>query len=102
MICDWKAPKVISLYFRDSSESQKYRTQVPTLLQVKNGTARQQMRVGAREGFAYHSVKLVILPNCYRYDVDSNSFFLLVVTASTNLKYCPVPTLTFIDTHSYL
>ncbi len=66
MICDWKAPKVISLYFRDSSESQKYRTQVPTLLQVKNGTARQQMRVGAREGFAYRSVKLVILANCYR------------------------------------
>ncbi len=33
------------------------------------------MRVGAREGFAYHSVKLVLLANDSRYEVDSNTFF---------------------------
>jgi hypothetical protein len=36
----------------------------------------KQMRVGAREGFAYHSVKLVLLANGDRYEVDSNTFFL--------------------------
>ncbi len=33
-----------------------------------------QMRVGARERFAYHSVKLVLLGNGNRYEVDSNTF----------------------------
>jgi hypothetical protein len=32
----------------------------------------EQMRVGAREGFAYNSVKLVLLANGSRYEVDSN------------------------------
>ncbi len=32
----------------------------------------KKMRVGAREGLAYHSVKLVLLANGSRYDVDSN------------------------------
>ncbi len=36
----------------------------------------KQMRVGAREGFAYHSVKLVLLANGNRYEVDSNTCFL--------------------------
>jgi hypothetical protein len=36
----------------------------------------KQMRVSAREGFAYHSVKLVLLANCNRCEVDSNTFFL--------------------------
>jgi hypothetical protein len=36
----------------------------------------KQMRVGAREGFAYHSVKLVLLANGNRCEVDSNMFFL--------------------------
>jgi hypothetical protein len=35
----------------------------------------KQMRVGAREGFAYHSVKLVLLANGNRYEVDSNTLF---------------------------
>ncbi len=35
----------------------------------------KQMRVGAREGFYYHSVKLVLLANVNRYEVDSNTFF---------------------------
>jgi hypothetical protein len=34
------------------------------------------MRVGACEGFAYNSVKLVLLANVNRYEVDSSSFFL--------------------------
>jgi hypothetical protein len=36
----------------------------------------KQMRVGAREGFAYHSLKLVLLANGNRYEVDSNTFLL--------------------------
>jgi hypothetical protein len=36
----------------------------------------KQMRVGACEGFAYHSVKLVSLANGNRYEVDSNKLFL--------------------------
>jgi hypothetical protein len=33
----------------------------------------KQMRVGACEGFAYHSVKLFSLANVSRYKVDSNT-----------------------------
>ncbi len=36
---------------------------------------RKQVRVRARKGFAYHSVKLVLLANGNRYDVDSNTVF---------------------------
>jgi hypothetical protein len=35
----------------------------------------KQMRVGAREGFAYHSVELVLTANGNWYEVDSNTFF---------------------------
>ncbi len=35
----------------------------------------KQMRVGAQEGFAYHSAKLVLLANGNWYEVDSNTFF---------------------------
>jgi hypothetical protein len=35
----------------------------------------KQMRVGARKGFAYHSVKLALLANGNRYEVDFNMFF---------------------------
>jgi hypothetical protein len=38
----------------------------------------KQMRVGACEGFAYHSVKLASLANSDRYEVDSNTFLLQV------------------------
>jgi hypothetical protein len=34
------------------------------------------MRVGGREGSAYHSVKLVLLANGNKYEVDSNTIFL--------------------------
>jgi hypothetical protein len=34
----------------------------------------KQMRVRARKGFPYHSVKLVLLANSNRYEVDSNTF----------------------------
>jgi hypothetical protein len=36
----------------------------------------EQMRVGAREGFANIQEILVLLANCNRYEVDSNVFFL--------------------------
>jgi hypothetical protein len=35
----------------------------------------KQMRVGARECFAYQLVKLVLLANGNRYEVDSNKLF---------------------------
>jgi hypothetical protein len=34
------------------------------------------MRVGAREGVAYHSIKLVLLTDSNRYDVGSTKQFL--------------------------
>jgi hypothetical protein len=33
----------------------------------------KQMRVGAREGFAYNSVELVLLAHGNRYEVESNT-----------------------------
>ncbi len=45
-----------------------------TSLRAKMAQQGKQMRVGAREGFAYHSVKLVSLAKC-RYGGDSNTFF---------------------------
>jgi hypothetical protein len=44
-----------------------------------------QMRVGAREGFGYHSVKLALMAKGNRYDVDSNTLF-QVVKHSIHLK----------------
>jgi hypothetical protein len=38
----------------------------------------KQMRVGARKGFAYYSVKLILLASGEGYEVDSNTFFLVV------------------------
>jgi hypothetical protein len=35
----------------------------------------KQMKVGARKGFAYHSVKLVSLANSNSYEADSKVFF---------------------------
>jgi hypothetical protein len=35
----------------------------------------KQMRFGAREGFAYQSLNLVLLANHNRYEVDSTTFF---------------------------
>jgi hypothetical protein len=53
----------------------KFQSQVPTSLQAKMAQQGKQMRVGVREGFAYHSVKLVLLANGNRYEFDSNRFF---------------------------
>jgi hypothetical protein len=37
----------------------------------------EQMRVAAHDGFAYHSVKQVLLANGNSYEVDSNTLFLI-------------------------
>jgi hypothetical protein len=42
----------------------------------------KQMRVGARDGFAYDSVKLVLLANGNKYEVEPNTFFLVVFSLS--------------------
>ncbi len=53
--------------------STKFQSQIPTLLQTWMAQQGKHMRVGAR-GFAYHSVKLVLLSNGNRYEVDPNTF----------------------------
>ncbi len=55
----------------------------------------RQMRVGTREDFAILSVKLVLLANGNRYEVDFE-----IVKLCFHLKFCPVQILTFFDTHS--
>jgi hypothetical protein len=55
----------------------------------------KKMRVGANEGFAYHSVKLVSLANCNRLRLIPILYF-KVVKPFIHLEYCPVPTLTFL------
>jgi hypothetical protein len=54
----------------------------------------KQMRVGARKGFAYKSVKMVSLANGNWYEVDSNKFT-LSGKATVHFKYFPDSTLTF-------
>jgi hypothetical protein len=61
----------------------------------------KQMRVGAREGFAYNSVKLVLLANGNRYEVDCNTFF-PSGEALYQFKSLPCPNYDLFDTHSYL
>jgi hypothetical protein len=62
----------------------------------------KQMRVGAREGFAYHSLKLVLLANGNKYEIDFNTFFLRDKALYLyKLLHCPNATF-FFDTHSYL
>ncbi len=59
------------------------------------------MRVGARKGLAYHSVKLVLLANGNRYEVDSNMLFLSgKVLYPFNVLPCPNSDL--FDTNSHL
>jgi hypothetical protein len=86
------------LLVRDSSELQNSN---PTLLEDKKAQKGKQMRVGACKGFAYYSVKLILLANGNRYEVDSSTSF-LTGKASFHLEYCFVPTLAYSDTNSYL
>jgi hypothetical protein len=47
---------------------------VYALLQAKMAQQGTRMRVGVREGFAYHSVELVSVANGNKYEVDSKAF----------------------------
>jgi hypothetical protein len=50
----------------------------------------KQMRVGARKGFPYNSVELVLLANGNRYQVDSNEFFASdKALYPTEILHCP-------------
>ncbi len=51
----------------------KFKSQVPTSLQPKMEQQGKQMRVGARKGFPYHSMNLVLLATGNRGEVDSNT-----------------------------
>jgi hypothetical protein len=55
-----------------------------------------QMKFGAREGFAYRSLKLVLRANGNGFAVVYN------ILLSIHLSYCSVPTLTFLDTQFHL
>jgi hypothetical protein len=56
---------------------QSFNFQVPALQQAKMAQQGKLMKVGARKGFAYYSVKMVLLANGHgsRYEVDFNTFF---------------------------
>ncbi len=56
------------------------------------------MRVGAREGFAHHSVKLVLLANGDRYEDDSNTFY-QSGKALHLFEILPCPNSDFFSTH---
>jgi hypothetical protein len=71
---------------------------VPTVLQAKMAQQGKQMIVCARKGFAYHSVKLVLLANGNRYELDSNTF-LSSDKAHYPLTSNALSSLTFFDTH---
>jgi hypothetical protein len=58
----------------------------------------KQMRVGACKGFAYRSVKLVLLANGNRYKVDSNTVF-VSGKALYPFKVLPCPNSDLFDTH---
>jgi hypothetical protein len=45
-------------------------------MQANKAQQRKQMRSGARECFAYYSVKVVVLANGNRYEVDTISDFI--------------------------
>ncbi len=64
----------------------------------------KQMRVGDREGFANHSVKLILLLNSNRYKVYSKTLF-LSGKALHQFNILPFPnyeSMTFFYKHSYL
>jgi hypothetical protein len=61
------------------------------------------MRVGAREGFPYKSVKLLLLANGTGKMVESNKFFLNgKAIYDCSFKVSPCSNSTFFDTHPYL
>ncbi len=53
----------------------KFWSHVPTVLQAKTAQQGKQMRVGACEGFPYHSVELILLAKGNRHKVDFNRIF---------------------------
>jgi hypothetical protein len=67
------------LKFRNSSELQNS-FQVPILLQAGMAQQGKQMKIGAREDFIYHFVKLVLLANVNRYEIDSDGLLQVAVS----------------------
>jgi hypothetical protein len=61
----------------------------------------KQVRVGASEGFAYHSVKLVLLANGNRYEVDSNTF-ISSGKALYPVKILPCPNCDLVKTYIFV
>jgi hypothetical protein len=61
----------------------------------------KRMRVGARGSFAYPSLKLVVLANGNRCEVEYNTVF-LNGKALHPFKILPCPNSDLFDTHAYL
>ncbi len=70
-------------------------------MQAKMAQQGKQMRVGTREGFAYQSVKLVLLADGNRYEVDSNTL-LRSGKALYPIKLLSCPKSDLFDIDSYL
>ncbi len=61
------------------------------------------MRVSAREGFAYRSVRLSLLGNAViGIRLNPIRIFFLSCKSLSSFKYCPFTTLAFNETHLYL
>ncbi len=87
----------------DSSELTKFQFRIPILLQAKIPQRGKQKKVGACEGFAYHSVKPVLLANGTRFEVDfKRFFFFLGGEALYAFKVLPCPKSDFFFTYSFV
>ncbi len=89
---------------RNSGIHQNYKIFISISHFTANQMAQQgrQMRVGSGEGFAYHLVKLVLLADGNRYEVDSNTFFLCQVVKLYPFEVLPGLNSDLFDPHSYL
>ncbi len=95
---DWRAQTLDSLLeiaerrrfeFRNSSELQNPNLKFLLYCKPKAQQGKQRS-VGAREGFPYDLVKLLVLANGNRYEVDSNTYF-RSGKALHSLKALPCP-----------
>jgi hypothetical protein len=70
-------------------------------VQAKMAQQGKQMRVGARKGFTYRLLKLVLPANSNKFGIDFKTFFLRG-KALYPIKILPCPKFYLFDAHSYL
>jgi hypothetical protein len=69
-------------------------------MQAKMAQQGKHMRVGAREGFAYHSVELSLLANGKRYEVNFNPSFFIKRKNPLSIRVLPCLNADLFDTYS--